>query len=108
MSQVDNQQLNNIVQDAINATANAHQKYIDALEQRLKDKDTEIERLKAENARVHKVIPQMIKTAKTEVIKEFEEELWFKVFNDSELNTEFYARLTKHIDDTKKEIAGDV
>lgn len=42
---MDNQQLTNIVQDDVNATANAHQKYIDALEQRLMDKDAEIEKL---------------------------------------------------------------
>jgi predicted RNase H-like nuclease (RuvC/YqgF family) len=80
MSSVDNEQLNNIVQDAVNATANAHQKYIDALERRLKDKDAEIERLKDRLSKLQcsydcelNYRKELHKTAKADAIKEFEE-----------------------------------
>lgn len=67
----------------------------------------EIERLKTEDAKVHKIIPEMIKTAKAEAIKEFAERLKECCYHNDDLSNDDCLSITSDINCILKEMVGD-
>jgi DNA repair exonuclease SbcCD ATPase subunit len=83
-----------------------------ALSEKYTDAKAEIERLQSEKAKLHKLIPKMIKEAKSEAIKEFAERLEESAF-DCDVSLGYgngcyvKAVTTIEIDNLVKEMVGD-
>ena len=71
----------------------------ETLQKHLAEKDATIERLQTEKAKLHKIIPKMIKEAKSEAIKEFAERLPKNIphFDDGYTTMQVVEGAVKHL-----------